>query len=130
MSDDLLEDIYGEDMGERRKDAEFETMDIQEFCRKIQASVDAARNFVRDDLSPERTLSMAYYDGAVPDLAVMDSRSRMVSNDLRAVVAKVQPAVMRVFASSATVVDFVADESAVEDEIGRASCRERVSSIV
>ena len=106
-----------EDMIENEQDdpsslapATFQAMDEQEFCGIIDKAVQAARLFNEVELLDDRVRAMAYYDGDVPDLPPTPNRSKMVSNDLRAVISKLQPAVMRVFFSGQRVADFVGEE--------------------
>lgn len=108
----------------------FAQMNEEEFCDIIENATQAARFYAETELSDDRRLANDYYEGRVPDLAVTPNRSTMVSNDLRAVISKIQPAVMRTFFNSTAVVAFQAavQEEAeqvkqISDEINRAFVR-------
>jgi hypothetical protein len=112
MEDD---DIMAMAMGEQPEEVEFQAMSEEEFCAIIAMASDIARQENESGSGYEdRINSLAYYNGECPDLPILANRSRMVSNDLRAVVAKVQPGVMRTFFSSSKVVDYTSD--ALDDE--------------
>lgn len=91
----------------------FEQMNEDEFCDIVEKATQAARAYAENELSDDRRLANEYYEGRVTDLALTMNRSTMVSNDLRAVVSKIQPAIMRTFFNSTAVVAF---QAAVEEE--------------
>lgn len=108
-----FEQSIGQEHGEQ---VTFQKMDVEKFCSIIDEAVKQARVYAESELNGERVMAMRYYDGEVPDLAQTPNRSSMVSNDLRAVIAKVQPAIMRTFFGQSRIVDYVAEDIESETE--------------
>jgi hypothetical protein len=100
-----------------KKQIMFQTMDLEKFCDIVGKACEQARVYGETELNQDRIRAMQYYDGEVPDLTVTPNRSTMVSNDSRAVLYKVKPAIMRTFFGGSRVVDFVVDEVDGETEI-------------
>lgn len=54
-----------------------------------------------------RRMAIDYYNGYCPDLPAEENRSSVVSRDVRDTIAKVLPALMRIFMGGARIVDYV-----------------------
>jgi hypothetical protein len=66
---------------------------------------DAEEHLDQQEVGRKRALE--YYDGVMHDLPAEDGRSKVVSRDLRAVVLKVLPSVMRTFFAGEKLVEFL-----------------------
>lgn len=60
-----------------------------------------------DDLSKDRIRAVEYYDGTMQDTPADSGRSQMVSRDVRAMVKKVLPSIMRTIFASEDVTEFL-----------------------
>lgn len=81
-----------------------------------------------DDQKPEREKALEYYNGEMKDLQAEDGRSTSVSKDLRAVIKKLMPSVMRTLLSNDKVVDY--EPVGPEDEDGAKQATDYVNHVV
>lgn len=75
----------------------------------------------RDQLSTERIRAMEYYDGVMRDTPSDEGRSKVVSRDVRAMVKKVLPAVVRTIMGNDQVVEYKPGGKGDEQQAGQAT---------
>ena len=119
----------------------------------VASAITDAVDFVESEIAPDRIKAQRYFDGET-NLGFEDGRSRVVATKVRDAIRGIKPSLMRIFLSTERPVEFVprnaediqgAEQATsymhwkfgeingykvlsdvFHDEIGRASCRERV----
>jgi hypothetical protein len=89
----------------------------------------------RNELSQDRDKMMEYYDGEMKDVVAEQGRSQVVSRDVKAIIKKVKPSVMRIILGNDKVVEYcpVSDGSDEQDNLRveqAAQATDYVNSIV
>lgn len=84
---------------------ENEGMTDDEFQGAVSALVDDAAAYIDEDVAPHREAATAYYRGD-PLGNEEEGRSKVVSTDVRDVVQRVLPSLMRIFAGSERAVEY------------------------
>lgn len=80
-------------------------MDQAEYIPRIRRMVREAEDY-RDDLSQDRITAIQYYDGVMTDTPADEGRSKVVSRDVRAIIKKVIPSIVRTILGNDEVVEF------------------------
>ncbi|QRY69182.1 phage portal protein [Ensifer sp. PDNC004] len=92
-------------------------MDKQQIAAQVSQLVKDCENY-RDELSGDRIKAMQYYDGEMKDTPADPNRSKVVSRDVRAMIKKVLPSLIRTILGNDKVVEYEpvdqGDEAAAE----------------
>lgn len=80
--------------------------DMARLVAYVVTLVTEARDYLEEQ-GPQRRLAMEYYAGEMRDLPAKEGRSRIVSQDVRAVMKKVMPSIMRTILSGGHVVKYL-----------------------
>lgn len=84
----------------------FKAMTEDDIQAIVGQAVDAAINFISDEISAQRIKSQRYFDGEV-DIGAEDGRSSVVATKCRDTIRAVKPSIQRVFMTSDRPVEFV-----------------------
>lgn len=84
----------------------FKAMTEDDIQAIVGQAVDAAINFISDEISALRIKSQRYFDGEV-DIGAEDGRSSVVATKCRDTIRAVKPSIQRVFMTSDRPVEFV-----------------------
>lgn len=94
---------------------------LSDYENRIQMAIKDADSYEHDYLSEVREKLMAFYDGTEPALSEEEGRSTFVSTDVRDVIMSILPSIIRIFASSQNVVEFVANSEQGDAEAKQAT---------
>ena len=107
QSDDIYEAQDVDDMsGEATGEFDNGTPSEEELQSIVGSALDDAVDFIDNTISPLRATSIDYYQGK-PFGNEEDGRSQVISLDVHDTIADILPSLMRIFFSSANVVEFV-----------------------
>ncbi len=81
-------------------------MSDADICKYVKSLVKDAEEY-RNTASVDRTRAMEYYDGTMTDTPAEETRSRVVSRDVRAAVKKVIPSILRIILGGDKVVEYL-----------------------
>lgn len=84
----------------------FKAMTEDDIQAIVGQAVDAAINFISDEISAPRIKSQRYFDGEV-DIGAEDGRSSVVATKCRDTIRAVKPSIQRVFMTSDRPVEFI-----------------------
>jgi len=98
-------------------EVETELDDEDRLAAHVAKLVEVAEQY-SDQQQPERERALEYYDGVMEDLPAEEGRSKSVSKDVRAIIKKLMPSVVRTLLSNDKVVEYApvgpGDEEAAE----------------
>jgi hypothetical protein len=104
-----------------------ELNDHDRLANHVAKLVDACEQY-SEEQKPIRDRALEYYNGEMNDLAAEEGRSASVSKDVRSVIKKLMPSIMRTLLSNDKIVDY--EPVGPEDEEGSEQATDYVNHVV
>lgn len=87
------------------EDEDSNEMGTEQMARHVSNLVTTCKSYL-DEQSKSRELALAYWNGEMPDVPIVNNRSSVTSNDTRSIIKKVLPSITRTILGSDQIVEY------------------------